>query len=207
MIDSPEQTKTGIHGSRPEPSVRACPHCSSPLSNAQEWCLECGTATTHIRSAPDWRIPVAVVGTVVVLVLAGSIVAISRLSSSGSSTPAGAAAPPPAAASAARPAAGASVVSRTAGSSGLVTIAEWPPRVAGWTVVLARTRSEPAAYAKATKLAGEGVAAGVVNSRQHPGWVPGYWFVFSAATGPKERRRPPPTRPPLTGTTARARSS
>lgn len=60
-------------------SERACPHCSSPLGDAQEWCLECGTATTLIRTPPDWRIPVAIVVAVIATALAGLIVALSQL--------------------------------------------------------------------------------------------------------------------------------
>lgn len=60
-------------------SQRACPHCSSPLRDDQEWCLECGTATTLIRTPPDWRIPVAIVGAVIAIALAGLIVALSRM--------------------------------------------------------------------------------------------------------------------------------
>jgi SPOR domain len=147
----------------PEPSVRVCPHCSSPLAADQEWCLECGTATTHIRTPPDWRIPVAVVGAVIAIAVGGFFVAIDRLS--GSSTPSGSIAP------------------RAANASGLVTISEWPPHVAGWTVVLAHSRSESVAYSKATKLASQGVTAGVLYSSHHPGWVPRFWVVFSGRYG------------------------
>jgi hypothetical protein len=157
---------TGVNepGPTPEPAARVCPHCSSPLAADQEWCLECGTATTHIRRPPDWRIPVAVVGAVIAIALAGFIVAIGRLSGSPSNA-SGSSAP------------------RAASASGLVTISEWPPRVVGWTVVLAHSRSEAVAYAKATKLANQGVAAGVIDSSHHPGWVPGNWVVFSGRYG------------------------
>jgi hypothetical protein len=134
------------------------------LADDQEWCLECGTATTHIRTPPDWRIPVALAVTVVAIAVGGFIAAIGGLSGNSTST-SGSSAP------------------RAASASGLVTISEWPPRVAGWTVVLAHSRSEAVAYAKATKLANQGVAAGVLDSSHHPGWVPGFWVVFSGRYG------------------------
>jgi hypothetical protein len=133
----------------------------NPLAADQEWCLECGTATTLIRRPPDWRVPVAIVAAVVAIAVTGLVVAISRLSGSSSGTPA----------------------PRPAAATGLVTIAEWPPHVAGWTVVLAHSKSEAVAYAKATKLANQGVSAGVLDSSHHPGWTPGQWVVFSGRYG------------------------
>ena len=156
-----EPTGAGEPSPAAAPLRRACLHCLNPLAANQEWCLECGTATTLIRTPPDWRVPVAVVAAVIAIALTAFIVAISRLSGGGSGTPA----------------------PRSAAAAGLVSIAEWPPRVAGWTVVLARSRSEAVAYAEATKLAKQRVAAGVLDSSHHPGWVPGYWVVFSGRYG------------------------
>jgi hypothetical protein len=123
--------------------------------------LECGTATTLIRKPADWRVPVTIVAAVIAIAVTGFVVAISRLSSSSSVSPS----------------------PRPAAASGLVSIAEWPPHVAGWTVVLAHSRSEAVAYAKATKLANQGVAAGVLDSSHHPGWTPHQWVVFSGRYG------------------------
>jgi RNA polymerase subunit RPABC4/transcription elongation factor Spt4 len=58
---------------------RVCAHCSSPLGPDQEWCLECGTATTLIHTPPDWRIPVAIVVVVIGVALIGFIVVLSRV--------------------------------------------------------------------------------------------------------------------------------
>ncbi len=159
-----EPTAANEPGPTAEPSARACPHCSSPLAADQEWCLECGTASTHIRTPPDWRIPVAVVAAVIVIAVAGFIVAIDRLSESSSNASGSPTAP-------------------SATAAGLVTISEWPSHVAGWTVVLAHSRSVAVAYAKATKLASHGVPAGVLDSSQHPGLLPGTWVVFSGRYG------------------------
>jgi hypothetical protein len=64
------------------PADATCAQCHAPLADGQEWCLECGAARTLIHRPPDWRIPVAVVATVVVLVLAAFAVALINLSSS-----------------------------------------------------------------------------------------------------------------------------
>lgn len=155
-----EQTEGAEPRTTAEPLQRACPHCLNPLAADQEWCLECGTATTLIRRPPDWRVPVAVVAAVIAIALTGFVVAISRLSgSSGNPAP------------------------KAAAATGLVTISEWPPHVAGWTVVLAHSKSEAIAYAKATKLANQGVDAGVLDSSHHRGWTPGQWVVFSGRYG------------------------
>ncbi len=126
-----------------------------PASQAQP-----GTAPPAgpaVQKAPDWRVPVVIVAFVVAIALAGYFIALSSIAPS---NPVSASTP-------------------VAGAGGLVKISEWPAGLGGWTVVLFRTRSETVAYARATKLADEGVSAGVIDSSQHPGWAPGYWFVFS----------------------------
>ncbi len=57
-----------------------CTQCGSGLAPDQEWCLECGSARTLIHRAPDWRVPVAIVATLLVLVVAGFGLAIIELS-------------------------------------------------------------------------------------------------------------------------------
>lgn len=42
--------------------------------------MECGAARTLIHGAPDWRVPVAVVGGVIVLVLAAFLIALTNMS-------------------------------------------------------------------------------------------------------------------------------
>jgi hypothetical protein len=52
----------------------ACPRCGETVAPDQDWCLNCGAAArTKIVPAPDWRKPVAVLATLLVL----SLVAIS----------------------------------------------------------------------------------------------------------------------------------
>src|ERR1700736_2146576 len=54
----------------------ACADCGAPVADDQEWCLECGTARTVVHDAPEWRVPVAIVGGVVALVAAGAVLAL-----------------------------------------------------------------------------------------------------------------------------------
>ncbi len=88
-----------------------CAQCGTELQDDQEWCLECGAARTLIHRPPDWRIPIAILGTIVVLVVAGFAIALIDLSkrtnattrAAGGEPAASAAAAPPAAAPAAAP--------------------------------------------------------------------------------------------------------
>jgi hypothetical protein len=58
----------------------ACPRCGAPLHHDQEWCLECGAARVTVRRAPSWRIPVAIVAAVALLVLVGLAIALAGTS-------------------------------------------------------------------------------------------------------------------------------
>jgi hypothetical protein len=62
------------------PVGAGCTQCGSGLAPDQEWCLDCGSARTLIHRAPDWRVPVAIVATLIVLVVAGFGLAIIELS-------------------------------------------------------------------------------------------------------------------------------
>ena len=82
----PPAGRRAISGQRLEGS--SCPQCDARIEADQEWCLECGAARTVLHRAPDWRVPVAVIGTVVLLVIAGFAIALVGLSSDASSNPA-----------------------------------------------------------------------------------------------------------------------
>lgn len=56
-----------------------CRNCGGPLAEDQEWCLECGAARTLLRSPPEWRIPVAMLVALFVLVAVGVVVVVSLI--------------------------------------------------------------------------------------------------------------------------------
>jgi septal ring-binding cell division protein DamX len=59
----------------------ACPNCGAPLPPGQDWCLNCGApARTRIAGTPNWRLPVALVGVLIVLLGAAVAVAFVQLS-------------------------------------------------------------------------------------------------------------------------------
>src|SRR4051812_14156172 len=50
------------------PQAGACARCGAPLHPGQEWCLECGAAArTEIVGGANWKVPVLVVATIVLL--------------------------------------------------------------------------------------------------------------------------------------------
>lgn len=59
-----------------QPGTIGCPRCGRPILPDQDWCLHCGAAArTRLAPAPNWRAPVAVLATVVVLSLAALVAA------------------------------------------------------------------------------------------------------------------------------------
>jgi len=164
----------------PEPTTGppSCAHCGAALAEDQEWCLECGSARTVIHSAPDWRVPVAIIGTVVLLVLAGFAIALANLSTQANrmtqtkSAAATAAARP-------TPTTSTSPTPTKPAQHPAAVIPGWATGLSGWTVVLAQRRFKAKADNVAREFQGTGVAAGVLNSSQHPTMVPGFWIVFS----------------------------
>ncbi len=62
------------------PTDGHCLRCGAALAPDQEWCVDCGAARTLIHRAPDWRVPVVVVGVVIALVLVAFLVALTNLS-------------------------------------------------------------------------------------------------------------------------------
>jgi hypothetical protein len=145
----------------------ACVHCGAPLEPDQEWCLECGAARTVVHRPPDWRIPLAIVATVVLLVLIGFLIALVNLSGVADQRPL----PGTATTLRHQPRAGSATTSRS--------IASWPVGLPGWTVELVSLSSEAAARAAAGRLAASGIPVGVLDSSSHPAIAPGSWIVFS----------------------------
>ncbi len=145
-----------------ETLTASCAQCGAALARDQEWCLECGTARTIIHRPPDWRIPVAIVGTVVLLALLGLAIALVNLSS------------------VANRGASATVTrtTRAVAPAGLA-ISTWPVGLPGWTVVLATRRDPAAARATATRIAAAGISVGILDTSRHAALQPGRWLVFS----------------------------
>jgi len=57
----------------PQGSLR-CPRCSATIGPDQDWCLECGApARTRLAQTPNWQLPTAAIGAIVLL--AGAMLA------------------------------------------------------------------------------------------------------------------------------------
>jgi SPOR domain len=154
----------------------ACAHCGVPLEDDQEWCLECGAARTLVHDPPDWRIPVALVCAVILIVLAGFAVGVEHLSSGGDPLPAGKAMPD---------------ATRPAASAGY---APWPAGLSGWTVVLAASADQATADADAARLAAAGVAVGVLDAADHPAMHSRNWLVYAGRYPDESRAQAAATR-------------
>jgi hypothetical protein len=58
-----------------DPRAMRCPSCGAEVRGDQDWCLECGVpARTRLAPTPRWRVPLAVVASVIAL--AGAALAI-----------------------------------------------------------------------------------------------------------------------------------
>jgi anti-sigma-K factor RskA len=164
-------------------AAAVCPNCGARLAADQDWCLECGTPVEiQIRSAPDWRVPVAIVTGVIAVAVAGLVFALVALSNAANrsvtTTPAVASAPPATTTPAATTKTTASSPTATTAPP-TTTIATWPAGVTGYTVVLGVIPAKSAATASATKLAAAGIPVGVLDSSDYSSMTPGDWIVFS----------------------------
>lgn len=146
------------------------------MAAGQDWCLECGTAVNiHVRSAPNWRIPVAIVVGVVALVVVVLVLTLNAASDSANqSVPAVLATAPPAVHhhATAKPAAGPPAATGP-------TVGSWPAGVSGFTVVLAVIHDKAGATSEAKKIALTGVPVGLLFSSDYSSMRPGDWIVFS----------------------------
>jgi hypothetical protein len=175
-----------------------CTNCGARLGSDQDWCLECGDAVTvRIRTAPDWRVPLAIVAGVVTLVAVGLVFALVALSNSAdrsaaavapAAAPAPAPTPAPAAATrtsqAPTPATGATTpAAATTTAPPAPAIASWPTGVTGYTVVLGVIPEKAVAKASATKIRAAGIPVGLLYSSDYSSMHPGHWIVFSGTYG------------------------
>ena len=54
----------------PDAGAIACPRCSARVAGDQDWCLACGAAArTRLAPTPNWKLPIALVASVVALSL------------------------------------------------------------------------------------------------------------------------------------------
>jgi septal ring-binding cell division protein DamX len=172
------------------------------LAPDQEWCLNCGHAVaTRIAPTPRWRVPVAIVGGVLVLLVAALLLSLVELSSDpqpvakaptsqATATPsvapeeggAAATATPDAATPTPTPANGQNAVPTTTptpatgNTGGTVGSAQWPDGKTAWTVVVSSSTSRAAAQKKAKAA---GADAGVLHSNDFSSLRKGYWVVFA----------------------------
>jgi septal ring-binding cell division protein DamX len=64
----------------PAPAPRACPRCGAGLTPDQEWCLNCGADVgARVAETPRWRVPVIIVGTLLVLAIGAVALALIEL--------------------------------------------------------------------------------------------------------------------------------
>jgi hypothetical protein len=154
-----------------EPHV-PCANCGTPLAEDQDWCLSCGLARARVRGAGSWVIPVAVVGTVTLLVAAAFAIALINLSSESNRN----------AATLATTAASATPAAPTPTSGAqtqLKPFAGWPHGATGWTVALASSPKRTTAKALAAPIRDAGVTLGILHSSRFKAMKPGSWVVFS----------------------------
>jgi SPOR domain len=184
-----------------------CPRCGAPMTDRQEWCLNCGAAVgTRVAAAPGWRVPIAIGAALLAIAAIAVAIAIVQLADD---TDQVAQNPPPATPTPAPPGAAptpqATVTPEatltpdptlpeasgqetpdptdtpepSTGGSG-ADIAEWPAGESGWTVVLASDTSESAARRKARDFKADGIAGvGVLDSDDFSSLRGGFWVVFA----------------------------
>jgi|SRR5580704_5098572 hypothetical protein len=165
---------------RPREDDTLCAQCGAELADDQEWCLECGGARTLIHRGPDWRLPLAVIATVVALAIGGFVVAVITISNdSGNPAPAPTIHSRVTATNSTNASGATPGTSATTAAGSPSNIGAWGTGLPGWTVVLAAEHTRAAAYRVAERVAARGIDVGVLDSSQHPSLKPGYWVVFS----------------------------
>lgn len=70
--------------SRTPPTPVVCPRCGNTVGAEQAWCLSCGApARTRMRPTPNWRLPVATIVALVLVVAGGTLGAFIALTTTG----------------------------------------------------------------------------------------------------------------------------
>lgn len=186
-----------------DPAPQQCPRCGAPMTERQEWCLNCGAAVgTRIVAAPGWRTPFVIAGVILALAAIAVAIAIVQLADDTdqvAQNPAAATAAPAPAAPTPTPEAALTPDPTLPEASGKETPtpqpsstpdstgsadAKWPAGKSGWTVVLASDSSESDARDKADGFAADGIAGvGVLDSDGFSSLRGGYWVVFAGRYG------------------------
>jgi cell division septation protein DedD len=165
---------------------RRCPRCGAHLSAEQEWCLDCGAAVgTRIAEPRGWRVPIAVVATLLALAVIAAILAIVELAGPAEQvtevpqtpTPAPAAPTPTASPTTSPAPTGTPSPTSTPDTTDLTA---WPKGKTAWTIVLNSSGTREDAERLAGELAAKGVPAlGVLDSDDFESLGPDSFVVFS----------------------------
>ncbi|MDQ4049462.1 MAG: SPOR domain-containing protein [Actinomycetota bacterium] len=165
---------------------RACPTCGAATEEDQLVCLECGSRVAlGYRRPPSWRVPVAIIAAVVLLVAAASAIALAEI---GDDAEREAARTPIDVKRGTEGKPGASA------QSGLIrqgSLYRWPPELGGFTVVLLRTEDRAEADDFARRAAEDRPAKiGVIRADDFTSLENGFFLVFAgryAGRGEAER--------------------
>ena len=174
----------------PVQTERRCPRCGAHLSAEQEWCLECGAAVgTRIAEPRGWRVPLAVVGSLLALALIALILVIVELSSPAEEitavpqTPTPGASATPATTPAPEEGGAAPTPSATPApeaSPATADLTTWPKGKSAWTIVLNSSGTRDDAERLASELVNKGVTGvGVIDSDDFESLGPDSFVVFS----------------------------
>ena len=190
-------TEAPVEEAGPPPVERRCPRCGAQLRHDQEWCLQCGTGVgAHVAAPRGWRVPVAVVGSMLALTLIAVILAIVELASDAehvTTAPPAAATPAPTAVPTTTPAPTPTPTptpTQTPGSTGGSSPgAQWPPGKTGFTIVLESDSTRSAAAARAKELLGQGMQVGILDSTGYARLTPNRFVVFSGVYASRAEAR------------------
>lgn len=70
--------------SRTPPTPVVCPRCGNTVGAEQAWCLSCGApARTRMRPTPNWRLPIATIAAIILIVAGGTLGAFVALTTTG----------------------------------------------------------------------------------------------------------------------------
>jgi hypothetical protein len=170
----------------PAQETRRCPRCGAELTQQQEWCLNCGAdVSSTIAAPPSWRGPAALVGVLLAIAAAALILALVELAGDAEQVaqqPAATPTPPAAATPAPTVTPESTTIPPATDDGGAGTtpeIADWPAGKEAWTVVLEASETRSAAEARATELAQQGIAVGILDSDEYGSLEPGRFVVFS----------------------------